>query len=379
MDITINKITFKELSIPFNRAFKHSSATRSETETIWIEIQTQCGAVGFGEGCPRSYVTSESISTAFKFFNDHQYSIKENIHNLQNLKEWIALNQVAIDQNPAAWCALELAILDVLAYTQKQSVERLLGLSELAGRFQYSAILGDSSTKSFQQLLMQYYSKGFRDFKIKLSGDIQHDKEKFELISLLNDNDIEVRVDANNLWLNAQEAIRYIQNLEFPIWAIEEPLVGINYHELSKITQSLDCYIILDESFLRFEHFSYLVDLPSQWIINLRISKMGGLLRSIAIATHASNIGIPIIVGAQVGETSLLTRAALTISNHFSKNTFKREGGFGTLLLQQDVCNPPLMINHNGIINYQAASTSTDGFSLDVDLERLNTMLKKVV
>jgi len=41
---------------------------------------------------------------------------------------------------------------------------------------------------------------------------------------------------------------------------------------------------------------------------------MGGILRSLAIAEQAKQIGIPIIIGAQVGETSILTRAALTLA-----------------------------------------------------------------
>lgn len=376
MNITIDKIIFRKLAIPFNKAFKHSSATRTETETVWIEVQTQCGITGFGEGCPRSYVTSESISTAHDFFKTYKESIKENIHSLQDLKKWVRSNQKIIDQNPAAWCALELAILDVLAKHKKQSVEKLLGLSEIEGNFQYSAIMGDSSIKSFQKLLLQYYTQGFRDFKIKLSGNLQHDKEKFEQLSSLNDNEIKVRVDANNLWTNAQKAIKYIQALRFPIWAIEEPLTNENYIELSKISQSLACYVILDESFLRSEHFSHLEETPSKWIINLRISKMGGLIRSIEIASHAIKIGIPLIVGAQVGETSLLTRAALTISKHYAKKILKREGGFGTLLLQQDVCNPPLMIDHRGTLSYQTDSTNIEGFSIDVDLESLKSRLK---
>ena len=378
MGITITKIIFRELAIPFVRTFKHSSAERAETQTVWIELHTQCGLVGFGEGCPRPYVTSESTITAIQFFNNYKDTVKENIHSFQELKRWVAANQGTIDKNPAAWCAFELAILDVLAKSQKKSVEELLCLSKLVGGFQYSAILGDSSTKSFQKLLSQYYSQGFRDYKIKLSGDLQHDKQKFEQFSLLNDSDIEVRVDANNLWDNAKEAVTYIQNLEIPIWAIEEPLIGNNYMELSRIAKLLDCYIILDESFLRFEHFSQLESLSSKWIINLRISKMGGLIRSIEIASHASKIGIPLIVGAQVGETSLLTRTALTINNHFTNNILKREGGFGTLLLKQDVCDPPLMMNLKGVLTYSATPDTIDGFSVDVDLESINPWLKEL-
>ena len=72
--------------------------------------------------------------------------------------------------------------------------------------------------------------------------------------------------------------------------------------------------IILDESVTRVGHLNRLDGSPEQWIINLRVSKMGGLIRSLEVAEAARKRTIPIIVGAQVGETSLLTRAGVNSS-----------------------------------------------------------------
>ncbi len=40
------------------------------------------------------------------------------------------------------------------------------------------------------------------------------------------------------------------------------------------------------------------LDDASRWIVNLRVSKMGGVLRSIEVAREAEQRGIGIIVGA---------------------------------------------------------------------------------
>jgi len=376
MTIVISSIKFYELNIPFKQIFKHSSATRSETETAWIEVRSECGALGYGEGCPRSYVTGENMCSASEFFSSHKEKIKQCIHGLSDLKKWVETHQEDIDQNPAAWCALELAILDTLAKSENRSIENLLDLPELDGKFQYTAIMGDSSPESFQHLLTQYYSQGFRDFKVKLSGELSHDQKKLKHIVELNDEKIIIRVDANNLWSGAKEAINYIQALPCNIWAIEEPLINKSYREMALISQSLNCFIILDESFLRYIHFDELNNSPSQWIINLRISKMGGLLRSLNITSQAAKWNIPIITGAQVGETSLLTRAALTITAKFNRCIIAREGGFGTLLLQNDICNPSLMINNTGEIVWAFESTKSSGFSIDIKLN--DTDLKLV-
>ena len=75
---------------------------------------------------------------------------------------------------------------------------------------------------------------------------------------------------------------------------------------------------------------------------------MGGLIRALEIARVAEELEIPVIVGAQVGETSLLTRAALTVANTTRRNLLAQEGAFGTLLLKYDIVNPPLGFQKQG-------------------------------
>ena len=77
---------------------------------------------------------------------------------------------------------------------------------------------------------------------------------------------------------------------------------------------------------------------------------MGGILRSLSIAEKAKQAGIPVIIGAQVGETSILTRAALTIANVYRDNLLAQEGAFGTRLLERDLIEPPLMFGKGGIL-----------------------------
>ncbi len=75
---------------------------------------------------------------------------------------------------------------------------------------------------------------------------------------------------------------------------------------------------------------------------------MGGVLRSLAVVEAARAAGIGVIVGAQVGETSLLTRAALAVAHAAGPILVAQEGAFGTLLLTRDVCDPPLMFGAGG-------------------------------
>ena len=59
--------------------------------------------------------------------------------------------------------------------------------------------------------------------------------------------------------------------------------------------------IILDESLTRRAQLDSL-DAAGRWLVNVRVSKMGGLHRSLALAAEAAARGIGVIVGAQVGK-----------------------------------------------------------------------------
>ena len=150
------------------------------------------------------------------------------------------------------------------------------------------------------------------------------------------------------------EAVTYLKSLEHPFFAIEEPLQVGDYDGCRQISQQLGLPIILDESFLRSDQLSYLQADSQSWIINIRISKMGGILRSLAIARQAKAMGIPIIIGAQVGETSILTRAALTVANQYRDILIAQEGAFGTYLLERDITDRPLMFGKGGKLDDQS-------------------------
>lgn len=361
--MNIKELTIKRLRIPFKVSFSHAQAKRIITDSVIVTAQSK-NHFGYGESCPRSYVTNETYESVISFFYENKLSVMNDVFDIQSLKDWVNTNSNIIDKNPAAWCAIELALLDMLAKENDFTVEHLLGLTELSGEFQYTAVLGDSREEEFKALLKRYWKIGFTDFKIKLSGNIDKDKIKCDALSELVDSK-KIRLDANNLWNNHDEALTYIHDLGHHYFAIEEPIQVNDYDGLSLIAKELKMNIILDESFIKHQQFDFISGPPSGWIINIRVSKMGGLIRSIAIAEKAKTLGIRCIVGAQVGETSLLTRAALTLVNSFRETIIAQEGAYGTQLLEHDYFQPSIMFGHEGKLSFNQNDTHEEkGFGL---------------
>ena len=162
--------------------------------------------------------------------------------------------------------------------------------------------------------------------------------------------DLRVRFDANNLWASADDCIRYVAALPHGVYAIEEPLRAGALEGFERVGVECGAKIILDESLLRPEQLDTLAD-PERWTANVRVSKMGGVIRSLEVVEKATSRGIGVIVGAQVGETSLLTRAGLTVMHAARQNLVASEGAFGTHLLRRDLTTQSLMFGDGGAID----------------------------
>jgi L-Ala-D/L-Glu epimerase / N-acetyl-D-glutamate racemase len=362
--VTVELATFPT---SFRVAVRHASAVRDATENIIVRVRTASGAVGVGEGCPRGYVTGETVESARTFLRGAAPEAAASAETVDGLRAWMMGNRESIDANPAAFCALELALLDALARQQRVPVERLLGCPELNGSFRYTAVIGDSGRWVYALLLERYLSSGIRDFKLKLSGDLSRDRGKLGRLRRRG-SAVRVRVDANNLWSDADQCIEHLRALDHRFMAIEEPLTANDLDGFARIAAALDTRIIIDESGLRAEQLDHLPGPADRWILNCRVSKMGGLLRSLAIVEAAGALGMGVIVGAHVGETSILTRAALTVAAHAGEALRAQEGAFGTKLLRRDLVSPVLMFGQRAELNIARVLDATaPGIGLLVD------------
>ena len=330
--------------VPFKVVFRHASASRGRAENLIVAAHGDDGEVGHGEGCPRHYVTGETVPGGLAFIRAHADSFVADVRDLESLRAWTRDHRDAIDCNPAAFCAMEIAALDLFGRACGQSIEELVGLPPLHGPFRDSAVLGDAPYPAYRWQLHRYRRRGFSDFKIKLSGHPARDRRKLRALAGAS---VSIRLDANNLWTSARDCIRHLAGLPRQPFAIEEPLGVGDIEGFRTVGEASSMRVILDESLLRAEQLETLPD-PERWIINLRVSKMGGILRSIDIAKRAASLGIDTIVGCQVGETSILTRAALPVMRTVGSNLIAAEGAFGTWLLQRDLTSPSLTFGHAG-------------------------------
>jgi len=348
-------IGFRVLRVPLKATVRHAAATRKVGESLWV--QARRGRLsGFGEGCPRGYVTGETLKSSYQWLKQHVRAIQASCQSPSQLQAWQVENEDLIDGAPSAWCAVECALLDLFARENACSVETLLGLNGPESRYQYTAVLGDSDEWQFTFEVDHYLTRGLTEFKVKLTGDLQKDRHRLKRLAELSHehgvSNIRVRLDANNLWPGDPEvAIEHLRNLDMPFFAIEEPVGPGEVDSLTQVSLALNCSIILDESLCNLRDLDRFDGAPGQFIANLKVSKVGGICRGLRFIEAIRARGWPIIIGAHVGETSLLTRAGLLLAQAAGDSLLAQEGAFGSYLLEWDPAEPDLKFGREGVLD----------------------------
>ena len=97
------KLRLASCPFPFRGSFEHASAVRERAENVIVIAEGANGQYGLGEGCPRSYVTGETVATAMAAIARWQQGGIEAIADLTALKTWMEQNRTEIDANPSAF------------------------------------------------------------------------------------------------------------------------------------------------------------------------------------------------------------------------------------------------------------------------------------
>ncbi len=347
----------------FRMRFAHGSATRSETENV-ICVARGDGLTGYGEGCPRGYVTGETIGSAARFFGAHRADLESGVHDLPGLRAWIAAHEDAIDANPAAFAAVEIALLDLFAQRAGQGIEAFLGLPPPRA-VTVSAVFGVTGRAAAGAIGAGYRMFGMTDAKVKLSRDAAADLARLAIIRRALGQGARLRVDANNLFQVAGDCVAHLDAVQAPVWAIEEPLAPRDFAGMRAVAAATGCRIILDESATRPEDLANVEG--ADWIVNLRVSKLGGLIRSLGFLALARQRGVGVILGCHVGETGILTRAALALATACGGGLIAAECGYGGYLLARDLTRPRLRFGRGGSIHAPSGGNGL-GIAVQSDL-----------
>jgi muconate cycloisomerase len=336
----VEKIEVASATLPLRFSFGHALAARKESTNVYVRLTLDDGTVGYGEGVPREYVTGETAESAYAALCDQQAPalVGRTIDSPNDVPAAIdaAAPSGGVPLTNAARCALELALLDACGRRFGRSVVDWLAPNP-APSVRYDAVIPFTSPKKLAAISVLVRALAIRQVKIKVGDDLERDLRSLSLLRRLLGSSIDLRVDANCAWASADVALESIAAMRrYRISAVEQPVPAGEVEALVRITAETPEAIIVDESLRTIEDATALVEARACNAFNIRVSKCGGLLSSMAIARFGTEAGLDLVVGAQVGESGILSAAGRHLAAAIGQPRYV-EGSGGSLLLREDL------------------------------------------
>lgn len=340
---SIARIELLTAELPFRFSFGHALAERHTSTNVYVKLVLDDGTVGFGEGVPRAYVTGETAESAIAVLHDHYVPALLD-HELSSPDSVIdLLDEVRTARAPeshgvidtAAWCALELALLDAGGKHFHHSVGTWLGPIRTP-LLHYSAVIPFTRPRWLVVIALLIRLAGVRHVKVKVGCDLDADLRALRLLRRVLGPHADLRVDVNCAWA-AREALTAITAMRrYGISAVEQPVPADDLVGLRQVTAETPEMIIVDESLRTVKDAVVLAEARACDAFNVRVSKCGGLINSMRVAQVADQAGLACIVGAQVGESGILSAAGRQLAARIGRLAYV-EGSAGRLLLREDL------------------------------------------
>lgn len=342
--------TLYALRIPFIEAFSHSATDRRVSESVVVRVRDEAGTVGYGEGAPRPYVTGETVETLLDHLaRDLWPRVAERalppVTDLARLAGFVPETpcDAGIVAPHAARAALELAALDCALRRVGRPMAALL--PPRRQRVMYSGVVTAGSIERAVQHARRMRAVGMRHVKVKVGFD--DDVARITAVRDALGSEVSLRLDANGAW-TLERAVEVLDAVTpLGIAAVEQPLPRGRVNDLARLRAETTVPVMVDESLVTEADADALIEAKAADLFNIRVSKCGGLARSLAIAARAAAAGIGVQVGSQVGETAILAAAGRHLAAALPDVEFV-EGSFGTLLLAEDVAVESVRFGHRG-------------------------------
>jgi muconate cycloisomerase len=319
----IVELEARHVRIPLKRKISHASHVRTETDNVVVRCVLSDGAVGFGEGVPRDYVTGETIDFSLDLLkrSDLGKQLDSDCPDFVaavHLAERIRLAPVPGDdrmiQGNAARCAVELAVLDAFGRALGEPLTRVTelivpDLYKFREGVHYSAAITRGKGWKARLYCLIFRVFGVRQMKLKVGIPGYDDIRRTKMIRRWLGSKIDMRLDANEAWSPGEVAERIRELEPFGITSVEQPVKHEDVACLAEVRKHVRTPIMLDESLCGEVDAEKAVQHGWCDLFNLRLSKCGGYIPSLRLAQLAKRHGLGYQLGCQVGETAILSAA----------------------------------------------------------------------
>lgn len=327
---TITDVAVEPLDIPLKDPFEIALGTRTMARNIRVTVETESGAVGYGEGSPIPPVTGETRDAALDVARRAVDLLEGEL-----VGEYRQLTNQIRSTFPgmvSALFAVETALLD--AYCRDKG----LALAELFGGpprpVETDITIPIVSPESAAEDATEAVNAGFRHLKVKAGSDGDADLERVLAVAE-SAPDATLKVDANQGW-TVTEAIQFERKVRehgVTLDLLEQPVRADDLPGMARVREAVSVPLAADESVFTPADALAVVRTEAADVLNIKLGK-SGLLAADDIVGIAEAANLELMVGCM-----LESAVGIHASAHFvaGSGAFSYVDLDGNLLLDEHV------------------------------------------
>lgn len=295
----ITRVTVHQYDVPLYEPFVTSLKPIPELERVLVEVETDAGIVGLGEGAPAYEVTGETQRSTAAVLEDvlGPLVLGENPLDIERVRGQM---WDLVDGAPTAHAAIEIALQDIRGKAADMPLYRLLGGDAEDPVLDVPKVLSIKSPAEMADDAAAAVDEGYRQIKIKVGGDPATDIERVRAIDDAVPDDISLKADANQGWTDAKTSLAALSGMADRLDVIEQPVAKDNVADLRELRRRVDIPVMPDESVESPEDVRSLVERGAGDMYNIKLMKTGGISEAVRLNAVAEADDRPTQIGSMV-------------------------------------------------------------------------------
>ena len=319
----IIKINIYQVSLPMKEgSYSWSNQSFEAFDSTVVEIQTDEGISGVGEICPLGPAYLPAFADGARV--GMQVLAKGLMgHDPRHIGAINVLMDKHLKGHPYIKSALDIACWDIYGKATNQPVCNLLG-GRLQDQVKLFKVVSRAEPAAMVEKLISYQEQGFNQFQMKVGANPDVDIERIQMVAGKLKSGNKLAADANCGW-HQHDAVRVVSAVSDMSLYIEQPCE--TYEECRVVRDHSPHPMILDECMDSLQAVLRGYQERAMDLINLKISRMGGLTKSRTIRDVCVSLGIVMTIedtwGGEIGDAAIAHLAHSTASNfHFQSSAF---------------------------------------------------------
>jgi o-succinylbenzoate synthase len=286
------------LTAPLKNPFITSLRRVDALEDLVVIIECDDGSVGYGEGAPTPQITGETMGSMIacvEFIKPHIIGL-----DLEMFDTIIDTLHSLILKNTTAKSALEIALYDLKAKASKLPLYRMLGGTHTEFNTDITISMGEIEKMIADS--QNAVALGYETLKIKIGDDPKKDVERVTAIHDSLDNNIKLRLDANQGW-SAKESVELLHALErqnIIAEFIEQPVAADDIEGLKYIKERVQTPLLADESIFSLGDAHRLLEMKAIDYVNIKLAKTAGITQALELADLSAEFGVKCMIGCML-------------------------------------------------------------------------------